>query len=524
MMRIMKYLAFLWQEFDAISLFSFAAGGGTREGSAMPPETRSSGHRKFLATTLAVAFLLFLAGPIDAQAQTATINWTDVHQVIDGFGAANAQTGSALTSSQDSFLFGTGSGQLGLSLLRVGVTDDSTDAGDCTSVGTSCAGPYVSTMQAAIANGGRVYASPWTPPAAYKTNSNALCTAGAGSGALVSGDYGAYATWLVNFVQSLAAQSPAIPLYAISIQNEPDSCTGYDSAVWTNTEIDNFVKNNLGPTFASGRISTLIFTPETGFWRNMSADNVDSGGTYGDTCGTDSACTAYVGGYNFHDYDASLSGTNTVAPDASPSTWAAGKKYWETEGSCYASSYVPNFCQSGYNTDMTDALDWAAVIDQRIAGDGANAWLYWWLYKGGEVDDQALISDTTPYPQRAYMLGQYSKFVRPGYYRIDATRQPQNGVSVSAYRNTGTNTLVIVATNYTDSAVSQTFNITNAPAFSSVTPTQTSASLSLSTLSNVSVSDNSFTYTLPDQSITTFVGTTLAPSAPINLSTTVVAN
>jgi glucuronoarabinoxylan endo-1,4-beta-xylanase len=212
-----------------------------------------------------------------------------------------------------------------------------------------------------------------------------------------------------------------------------------------------------------------------------------------------------VGGINWHEYDASLSGTNTVAPDPYPSTWPAGKKYWETEASC-GSNFGPNFCQSSFTTDITDALDWAAVIDQRIAVDGANAWLYWWLIDSNSTDNQGLEASDGTIAQRAYMLGQYSKFVRPGYYRIGALHLPQRGVSVTAYRDTVTNTLVIVATNYSSFALSQTFTIENAPSFLSVTPTTTSASLNLAQQPSVAVSSNSFTYTLPAQSITTFVG------------------
>ena len=215
----------------------------------------------------------------------------------------------------------------------------------------------------------------------------------------------------------------------------------------------------------------------------------------GSTCGADSSCNQYVGGINWHDYDANLSGNNTIAADPYPSGWPAGKKYWETEASC-GPGFGPNFCQSGFNTDITDALDWAAVIDQRMAVDGANAWLYWWLIDSNSTDDQGLMANDGTIPQRAYMMGQYSKFVRPGYYRIDATHLPEPSVSVSAYQSTATNTLVIIATNYSTSAVALTFNLSNAPAFSSVTPWTTSASLSLAPQTSVPVSSNSFTYTL----------------------------
>lgn len=442
---------------------------------------------------LAAILLLTLAGLGSACAQTATINWTNVHQVIDGFGAADAGNGGSISSANQAFFFGKGAGQLGFSLLRTEVTDGSSlGPGSCTSVGSSCAGAYVSDMKAMIANGGRVYAAPWSPPVSYKTNRNIACTNNAG---LKTTSYAAYATWLANFVKSLAQQG--VNLYALSVQNEPDICTTYDSAIWTAAQIETFVAKNLGPTFAGNKLSTLIFLPEPSGYYDLVP--------LGSGCVGNSSCTPYIGGISWHDYDASLSGTNTIAADPYPSGAPSGRKYWQTEASC-GPGFGPNFCQSGFNTDITDALDWAAVIDQRIAVDGANAWLYWWLVNWNNTDDQGLMAANGTVPKRAYMMGQYSKFVRPGYYRIDATHLPNSNVSVSAYQNTATKTLVVIATNYSSSAVSQTFTLTNAPAFSTLTPTITSASLNLAQQASISVSSNSFTYTLPADSIATFVG------------------
>lgn len=131
------------------------------------------------------------------------------------------------------------------------------------------------------------------------------------------------------------------------------------------------------------------------------------------------------------------------------------------------------------------------------------------------------MTDTGVVPLRTYVIGQYSRFIRPGYYRIDATHVPQTGISVSAYQNTSGGNLVIVATNYTASPISQTFNLTNAPAFTSVTPYITSATQDIQSQAAQPVSSNSFTYTLPADSVTTFVGTTsptsTGPTAPTNL-------
>ncbi len=442
--------------------------------------------------TLPAALLLSFAG-FAARSQTATINWALPHQVIDGFGASNAFSSASMSSAHQSLFFGTGAGQLGLSLLRVAVPDAAGISGSCTSVSTSCAGAVVGDMKAVIANGGKVIASPWSPPAAYKTNKSVNCSKNAG---LSTTYYAAYATWLANFAKSLQTLDN-ISLYALSVQNEPNVCQSYDSSSWTAATLDAFVKNNLGPTFASLSPQPLIFLPESGTYSYLNLGN---------TCAGDSACNQYVGGINWHDYDAALKGTNTVTADPYPTSWPLKRKYWQTETSCGPGT-GPAFCQRGFVTNITDALDWAAVIDQRIAVDGANAWLYWWLINSDSTDDQGLMASNGTLARRAYMLGQYSKFVRPGYYRIDATHLPEAGVSVSAYQNTTTNTLVIIATNYSASAVSQPFTLTNAPTFSSVTPTITSATLNLAPQASVSVTSNSFTYTLPANSITTFVGT-----------------
>lgn len=510
---MVSQLGRLAQRLRAYSIYPSTAMRMAHRDGAASPATEPKNRGVFLATTLVAASFLFVAGTGSGQGQTATINWTNVHQVIDGFGASDAFQGGSISPANQAFFFGRGTGQLGLSLLRVAVPNGANSAsGNCASVSTSCAGTFVGDMQAVVANGGRVYASPWSPPAAYTTNGSVNCSAGSGNGALASANYGLYATWLANFVQSLKTED-GIVLYAISVQNEPDMCMTYDSAVWSASNIDTFVKTNLGPMFAADGLSTLIFVPE--------GSNSSASSSLGATCGSDSSCMQYVSGYNWHDYDASLNGTNTVSARPYPSGWPSGKKYWETEASC-GNGFGPNFCQSGFNTNMTDAIDWAAVIDQRIAVDGVNAWLYWWLVQPSPGDDEGLSDGGANIAKRAYVLGQYGKFVRPGYSRIDATHNPQSGVSLSAYQSSGKNTLVVIATNYTGTPVSQTFNLANAPSFSTMIPTITSASLSLAAQPNVSVSGNSFTYTLPADSVTTFVSSTSLPPPPTNLTGTVV--
>ena len=105
--------------------------------------------------------------------------------------------------------------------------------------------------------------------------------------------------------------------------------------------------------------------------------------------------------------------------------------------------------------------------------------------------------------KKGYTLAQFSKFIRPGYHRVDATYQPQTNVSVVAF--TGAQT-VIVAVNQNTASKSQTFTFQNGTV-ASVAKYTTSGSKNLSSDGNTTVSSNSFTATLDAQSITTFVGT-----------------
>ena len=175
-----------------------------------------------------------------------------------------------MSSAQQAFFFGTGTsatsfGQpLGLSIIRVGLTDGNQDPGDCTSVSTSCAGVYVGDMQAAIANGARVFSSPWFHRQPTRPTAAQFAR-------LLEGvaHFQAEATGITlpgsrtSFKASrLKCRLPS--RFKLSIQNEPDQCPSYDGALWSAANIDTFIKSNLAPTFSSAGISTPIFEPEGG--------------------------------------------------------------------------------------------------------------------------------------------------------------------------------------------------------------------------------------------------------------------
>jgi hypothetical protein len=113
------------------------------------------------------------------------------------------------------------------------------------------------------------------------------------------------------------------------------------------------------------------------------------------------------------------------------------------------------------------------------------------------------------------VLGQFSRFVRPGYERIGA---PTNGnLLITAFKDTSSPNFAIVAINTNSSVdVNQTFNLNNFPGVSSVIPWRTSFSNSLAVQPAVPVTASSFTYTIPAQSVVTFVNGASLPAIIIS--------
>jgi glucuronoarabinoxylan endo-1,4-beta-xylanase len=104
--------------------------------------------------------------------------------------------------------------------------------------------------------------------------------------------------------------------------------------------------------------------------------------------------------------------------------------------------------------------------------------------------------------KRGYNMAHFSKFIRPGYVRVDASKNPDTNTFVSAYK--GNNRVVIVAINRGTSAVNQKFVLQNGNA-SSVSSWVTDASRNLASQPAINVSNRAFTAQLPARSVTTFV-------------------
>ena len=162
---------------------------------------------------------------------------------------------------------------------------------------------------------------------------------------------------------------------------------------------------------------------------------------------------------------------------------------------------------------MTSAL----VMAQRMHGDlvttGMTAWNWWAIYitEDGLNDNTRLnpafiqpdATKGAPYMfKRGYAFGNWSKFVRPGFQRLNASDNPNNGVYTEAYRDA--THLAIIAINTNASTVNQKF-IVNGNTLDTLTPWVTSPDDNLVAKSPVTLTNGDFTFELPAQSVVTFV-------------------
>lgn len=422
------------------------------------------------------------------------VDWNNVHQRIDGFGASSAWNGSWTTAEAD-LLFSTNNNityqsqtynGVGLSLLRNHITFcNTTLASDTpTTVETSI-------MQLAQARGAKVWSTPWTPAAGFKST-NDIYDADTSTNGINGGSYlGSgnnitninYASQLANYVVSMK-NSYGVNLYALSLQNEPDAdVPGYESCQWTGTQIHDFVTNLSSAFAAKGVSSTKIIIPESENWSSDTA-------LYTPTL-NDPNAAADVSIIANHNYV----GNNNVGDQTTPAALSvSGKTLWETEVSLL----------SGSDSSIANGVYYAQRIHLFMTQAQANAYHYWWLVSGA-TGNEGLLDSSSAVTKRLFTFGQYSRFVRPNYYRINATSSQVSSL-ISAYKDSASTAFAIVVVN-TNAAtgVTQTFNFANFTT-TSVTPWVTSLTQSLAPQAPVIVSNGSFTYLIPAMSVVTFVG------------------
>jgi glucuronoarabinoxylan endo-1,4-beta-xylanase len=306
----------------------------------------------------------------------------------------------------------------------------------------------------AKAHGAKILATPWTPPPELKTNGNPI------GGELRTDAYAAYAAHLKGFCDFVGKVD------VVSVQNEPNIKVNYESCSWTGAQIRDFCATQ------AGAIGVPVMMPEA-----FNFDPALSDPTLDDPAA--SANAPYVGGHLYGG-----------KPFAYAKAINAGKRIWMTE-------YYLN------DDNAMGMLQMGKQILDCLA-EGMHAYIWWSLsLPGGN-----LINKDGSLKRKGQVMAQFSKFIRPGYRRIDATYQPQPGIFVAAFQG---DQLVIVAINQTAFPRSQAFAIDNGVPGTARKYTS-SPTKGLLDEGIAEVTGNGFTATLDAQSVTTFIAD---PGVPI---------
>ena len=291
-----------------------------------------------------------------------------------------------------------------------------------------------------------VYASPWSPPAFMKTNNNML-----EGGKLKKEFYPAWANYFAKFIQAYEAEG--IPIWGLSIQNEPMAVQRWESCIYTAEEERDFLKDHLGPTLEGAGLGDKKII----VWDH----NRDLLFERASVILNDPKANKYVWGTGFHWYEDWKDGKPMFDNVNKVSQAFPDKKLIFTEG-----------CNEGFNLDRINDPKLPERYAKAMINDinnGTVAWTDWNIllneYGGpnhvGNFCFAPVHGDTNSgklfFTNSYYYIGHFSKFIRPGAKRV-SSGTTSNQLTATSFINPD-GSLVVVALNENNHNVKYTLTI-----------------------------------------------------------------
>ena len=368
-----------------------------------------------------------MAFAIPAVAATVNVDVTEEHQVIRGFGGMvhnEWQGGNGLSDADAKLAFGTGDGQIGLNTLRIPVYANSNSFNK-----------EVNAAKAAKKYAGDdfiLYATPWTSPYAGANQH------------MSSSNYQKYVDHLNSFNDYMKNQG--VPLYAISISNEPDWCGEW--ACWSADEIYNFTK---GYADKMRKNDVKVISTESFRYAKNLYDKVlnDANALKNwDILGAHFYASDRNTQDNFFQY--------ALADQKKVERWMT-EHYTESQGSGNYWRVVMNTGdQANQNKkDTVNALDVGYEIHRAMVVGNFSQYTWWYIRRCYGLIMEKDFGNKISIPnneigkvsKRGYVLSQFARFVRPGAVRVGATASPEKLVYASAYKSAGGDSVIVVLVN-----------------------------------------------------------------------------
>lgn len=373
-----------------------------------------------------------------------TIDASHTYQEIDGFGYT-LTGGSAMLMNKMSDaarsdllheLFGTGEGELGVSYLRVsigasdlsmevfsyddlppGETDVALDKFSLSNDRLHLIPVLKEILE--IAPDIKIMGSPWSAPTWMKDNNKSK------GGSLEKKYYPVYARYFVKYIRAMEAEGVTID--AITIQNEPLHAGNNPSMYMTALAQADFIKNHLGPLFEAENIDTKIV-----IW-DHNADRPE----YPIKILSDPEAAQYIDGSAFHLYSGSIDALSVVH-EAFPDKNIYFTEQWVGTPGNFAGDFswhIENLIIGATRNWSRNVLEWNLAADKNEdphTDGGCTLCLGAITITGDEVTQNPAY----------YIIGQASKFVRPGSVRI-ASNMPKQVPNVAFMTPSGQIAVII---------------------------------------------------------------------------------
>ncbi len=292
--------------------------------------------------------------------------------------------------------------------------------------------PLIKAAMKAAGGSLNLFASPWSPPAWMKDNNNMLQ-----GGKLKPEYYDAWAMYYTKFIKEYEKEN--VPVWGISIQNEPMAKQRWESCIYTAEEEKDFLKNHLGPTMhKEGLQDKKIIV-----WDH----NRDLIYQRAQTYFNDPEASKYIWGIGFHWYEDwsggqpmydNLRRVHEAFPDKNIFfTEGCAESFDSTRynawvlGEEYGRSMINDF-----NNGMTGFTDWNILLDE--TGGPNHVQNFCFAPVHADTRTGKLI-----YTNAYYYIGHFSKFIQPGAKRIIAAPSRSQLLS-TAFQNPDGSIAVVV--------------------------------------------------------------------------------
>ena len=265
-----------------------------------------------------------------------------------------------------------------------------------------------------------LYASPWSPPSFMKSNKTMLK-----GGTLLPEFYQAWANYYTKFVK--AYEKEGMPIWGITIQNEPMATQTWESCLFTADAERNFLKNYLGPTMQKEGLSSKKIV----VWDH----NRDLMNQRANVIFDDPEAAKYAWGMGFHWYETWSGGQpmfdnvrkvyeaypskNLLFTEGCVERFDAKKYQFWGNAERYGTSMINDF-----NNGTVGWTDWNILLDENGGPNHKGNFCFAPIH--ADMKTGELI-----YTPSYYYIGHFSKFIRPDAKRISTASSRSNLLSTT---------------------------------------------------------------------------------------------